>query len=69
MLPVILVSLVVLVGLSMAILFILAGYGTRVGKWTPTRPGRVWQWFAGIVLIGGLAALFAVLAKDYADYL
>lgn len=69
MLPVILVSLVVLVGLSVAILFILAGYGTRVGKGMPTRPGRVWQWFAGIVLIASLAALFALLVKDYGDYL
>lgn len=69
MLPVILVSLVVLVGLSVAILFILAGDGTRVGKGMPARPDRVWQWFAGIVLIGSLAALFALLVKDYGDYL
>lgn len=69
MLPIILVSLVVLVGLFMAVLFILAGYGTRAGKWTPMRAGRVWQWFAGIVLIGSIVTLFALLARDYAHYL
>lgn len=69
MLPAILVSLVVLVGLFMAVLFIMAGYGGRAGKWTPMRAGRVWQWFAGVVLIGSIAVLFALLFKDYATYL
>ncbi|EKV32927.1 hypothetical protein C882_0010 [Caenispirillum salinarum AK4] len=67
MAPIILVSLVVLVGVFFAVLFTLAARRSGLppdGRWEPARPGRIWQWFAAIVLIGGILALTALFIFD-----
>lgn len=65
--PIILVSLVALVGVFFAVQFILAARRSGItpdSRWEPARPGRIWQWFAGIVLIGGILALTALFVFD-----
>lgn len=67
MVEIILVSLVALVGVFFAALFIAAAYFTGEGKrWAPTAPGLIYQRFARVVLSFGLFALTVLTITEIA---